>query len=143
MFEKWRKRMYATRASVRFVATGVALLAPMGAAMAVEPMGTAFTYQGRLEDAGGTITDTCDFEFSLWDAASGGGQVGNSPLSFPGIDLDGGLFTIPFDFGPDAINGETRWLEMAVCCPSPCAVVTLDPRQELMPTPHALALPGL
>ncbi|MGD8398716.1 MAG: hypothetical protein PVG11_07655, partial [Anaerolineae bacterium] len=32
------------------------------------PLGTAFTYQGRLEDGGEPVTDDCDFRFGLWDA---------------------------------------------------------------------------
>ena len=49
------------------------------AAVSAAPMGTAFTYQGRIEDAGGPITDICDFEFSLWDAEVAGLEMGTSP----------------------------------------------------------------
>ena len=47
-------------------------------------MGTAFTYQGFLEDGGGPLTDSCDFEFSLWDADAAGTEKGNSPQSAGG-----------------------------------------------------------
>ena len=41
------------------------------------PLGTAFTYQGRLTDeAGVPVDDTCDFQFSLWDDPDAGTQVG-------------------------------------------------------------------
>ena len=35
-------------------------------------MGTAFTYQGQLESSGSLVTANCDFQFALYDAASGG-----------------------------------------------------------------------
>ena len=38
-------------------------------------LGTTFTYQGRLTDANSPVSATCDFQFSLFDAASGGSQV--------------------------------------------------------------------
>ena len=35
--------------------------------------GTAFTYQGQLEDANGDpVNDSCDFQFDLYDAATNG-----------------------------------------------------------------------
>ena len=68
--------MSMTRASVRFVAAVMALLVSMTTATAVEPMGTAFTYQGHLVTGGIPVTDVCSFEFSLWDAASGGSKIG-------------------------------------------------------------------
>lgn len=124
----------------------LALLVPIGAATA-QPyaIGTAFTYQGEIEQAGsrvGTPTPVdCYFQFSLWDAPgsgqppTGGTQHGPT-LSMTTTVIDG-LFTVELDFGSE-FNGDARWLEMAVCCPSTCDVVTLSPRQELTPTPHAI-----
>jgi hypothetical protein len=55
-----------------------------------------------------------------------------------------GVFTVDLDFGDGAFQGDARWLEIAVCCPTGCTPkVTLDPRQPLTPAPYALALPGL
>ena len=50
----------------------------VGRAHAQGNIGTAFTYQGHLENGSGPVTDTCDFRFGLWDAASGGTQWGGS-----------------------------------------------------------------
>jgi hypothetical protein len=41
-----------------------------------QPLGTAFTYQGRLTDAGSPGSGTYDFQFILYDSAVGGSQVG-------------------------------------------------------------------
>jgi hypothetical protein len=113
-------------------------------------MGTAFTYQGRLTDAGGPVDDDCDFEFSLWDEAgsgeppSGGTQIGTTQ-AHTGVAVTGGLFTIPdLDFGSAALTGDARWLQIAVRCPTGSGDYTfLAPRQPLTPAPYALALPGL
>lgn len=52
------------------------LLAASGPALAQPvPLGTAFTYQGRLTDAGSAADGIYDFELKLFDAASGGSQV--------------------------------------------------------------------
>ncbi|MCL6649704.1 MAG: hypothetical protein K6U89_15390, partial [Chloroflexi bacterium] len=47
-------------------------------AWASGPLGTAFTYQGQLTRGGSPVTGQCDFTFQLFDAASGGSQVGNT-----------------------------------------------------------------
>jgi hypothetical protein len=116
------------------------------------PMGTAFTYQGYLQKAGQPVNDTCDLKFSLWDGPDpndpGHQQVGQT-LIFDGqggnpdpIEVMDGLFTIRLDFGPDIFNGDGRWLEIAVKGSTDQDYSTLLPRQELTPTPYALALPG-
>lgn len=37
------------------------------------PLGTGFTYQGRLEGKGGPVSSTCEMAFALYDRAAGGG----------------------------------------------------------------------
>jgi hypothetical protein len=75
------------------------------------PQGTysyAFTYQGRLKDAGVPVSGTCDLRFMLWDAASGGSQVGNT-LTLEDVEIEDGLFTARLDFGGmDVHNGSAR-----------------------------------
>lgn len=126
----------------KFAAAMVALLVHVGGVWAAD-IGTAFTYQGSLEDGSGPVTDTCDFQFQLYDAAAGGNLMGTNPQSKPGVAVDAGVFTVnDLDFGASAIDGTARWLEISVCCPSPCALTLLSPRVALTPAPHALALPG-
>ena len=54
----------------------VPLLVSTGAASGQTDMGTAFTYQGMFVKHGAPVTDVCTFEFEVWDAASGGNQIG-------------------------------------------------------------------
>ena len=68
-------------------------------------LGTAFTYQGRLKRDGVAVNGTCDFEFSLWDHATGGAQAG-TPQSVTGHQVVQGLFTVGLDFGQDAFDGD-------------------------------------
>ena len=106
------------------------------AAPAAEPLGTAFTYQGRLDRSGEPYTGSCDFQFSLWDAGTEGLQIG-STLAQAGQAVSDGLFTTKLDFGVGTFNGDARWLEVSVQCPSETAY-TVFPRQELTAAPYAL-----
>jgi hypothetical protein len=114
-------------------------------AVAQTPMGTAFTYQGSLQSPpGNPVTDTCNFRFGLWNAASGGSQRGTSPQSVTGVSVEDGLFTAEIDFGTSAFDGDARWLQIEVACPAGAAFTLLAPRVELTPAPYALrALNGV
>ncbi|MBN1886707.1 MAG: hypothetical protein JW850_01910 [Thermoflexales bacterium] len=106
-------------------------------------LGTAFSYQGRLANGGGPVDGTCDFEFSLWDALAGGGQVGGTDAE-DGVVLDDGYFSVSLDFGADAFQGQARYLAIAVRCPAGGgSYVALDPRVTLAGAPYAHSLrPG-
>ena len=104
--------------------------------------GTAFTYQGLLRSGGRPVNDTCDFRFSLWDAESGGSQIGSTQL-VDDVDVTDGLFTVQLDFGSGAFTGEARWLKVEVKCSGDSDYVELTPLQPISPAPYALALPGL
>jgi hypothetical protein len=103
--------------------------------------GTGFSYDGRLFSGGAGVTGTCDFEFSLWNAAGGGTQVGGTH-TVNGVIVTAGLFSTEVNsgaqFGPTAYNGDARWLAIAVRCPTNTGGFTaLTPRQALAPTPYA------
>jgi hypothetical protein len=102
-------------------------------------IGTAFTYQGQLKDGSGSpVTNTCDFQFSLFDAATSGGQIG-STLTKTAVSVSSGLFTVTLDFGASAFTGSARWLQIGVRCPAGTgSYTTLTSRQELTPAPYAL-----
>lgn len=103
---------------------------PLAVAAAI---GTAFTYQGQLVYNGAPVNDSCDFTFSLWDAAgsseppAGGTQI-NSDITMAGVTVGDGLFTVSLDFGSDTFTGDARWLEIAVDCGSISG--TLSPRRH-------------
>ncbi len=115
-------------------------------APAASPIVTStFTYQGRLSSSDGSIiSNTCDFNFSLYDAVSGGNQVGITQTITANVKQD--LFTVILntgnEFGDTAFNGEARWLNIEVRCPTGVGgFASLSPRQMLTALPFAL--PGL
>lgn len=98
---------------------------------------STFTYQGRLETNGIPVSGTFTFQPTLWDAASGGSLVaGNSPTT-SNVTVSNGLFLLPLNFGPSALNdGAARWLQIEVA-PAGDPFVTLNPRQPLTSAPYA------
>src|SRR5829696_4895441 len=57
------------------------------------PAGNAFTYQGRLTQSGSPANGQFDLQFSLYDAAAGGIQVGTTQTVLSQTVIDG-LFTV-------------------------------------------------
>jgi hypothetical protein len=108
-------------------------------------LGAGFTYQGELADGGGRpVSSSCDFRFGLWDAASGGTQVGAASTVLA-VPVAQGLFTASVnaggEFGANAFVGQARWLQVAVRCPAGSgSYAALAPRQPLTAAPAALSL---
>ena len=99
-------------------------------------LGTAFTYQGRLNDGTNLATGSYDLRFAIYDADSGGAQQGNL-ITNPATALNNGLFTVTLDFG-NQFPGADRWLEIGVRTNGEEGFTTLWPRQALTPAPYAL-----
>ncbi len=101
------------------------------------PVGTSFTYQGSLDNAGVLVSEHADLRFRLWDSATGGTQSG-STLEATGVDVVQGVFTVQLDFGGSAINGDARWLEIEVRVPAGSGAYTLlSPRQPVTAAPYS------
>lgn len=93
---------------------------------------TAFTYQGRFTDANAAqpTNGTYSMTFRLYDAASGGEQIG-SPVS-ASVTVINGIFSAPLDFGAAAFNtAGARYLEIQV------GSTILAPLQQITSTPFA------
>jgi hypothetical protein len=106
-------------------------------------LGTVFTYQGRLQDGGNPANGTYDFEFRLFDAATGGIQYGNA-ITIGDVAVNNGFFTVELNFGGSAFTGDARWLQIGVRPGASTGAYTLlSPRQPLNAVPYALGLrPG-
>jgi hypothetical protein len=99
--------------------------------------GSAFTYQGKLSDAGAPASGLYDFEFRLFDA--GGAQLGPA-VAREDVQVTNGSFTVELDFGaPPFTGGTARALEIGVRPgASAGAYTTLAPRQPLNSSPYSI-----
>ncbi len=113
------------------------LLLALGAAETMRAQGTAFMYQGQLNDGGGPATGTYDFSFSLY-FTNQTGSLAALPLTNAAVPVSGGLFTTTLDFGPGIFRGSNYWLQIAVHTNGATAFVNLVPRQPLLPVPYAI-----
>ncbi len=119
---------------LRSLVTAAVLLA---ATLASHAQSTAFTYQGRLQDGGAPAAGPHDFEFRLFNAASGGAQQGPT-VTHNDLGVSNGLFTAVLDFGAN-FPGADRFLQIAVRPgASAGAYASLSPRQPITSTPYAV-----
>ncbi|MHC4616676.1 MAG: hypothetical protein ACYTEQ_02865 [Planctomycetota bacterium] len=129
----------------------LALALPAGQVRVSEaaPLGTAFTYQGRLLDDNRAADGQYDFRFRLYDGAdpATGDQQGIT-IYMNEVEVIEGYFTVELDFSldPNAFGGHRRWLDIGVRPgqqSDPNVYMTLTPRQEVTATPYALQTRGL
>lgn len=98
---------------------------------------TAFTYQGKLTDNNLAANGAYQMQFALFDAASGGTQIG-STVTNSAVQITNGIFTVNLDFGANAFPGASRFLQISVFSPATNAFVTLTPRQQFTSAPYAI-----
>ncbi|MCG3132726.1 MAG: hypothetical protein FLDDKLPJ_03592 [Phycisphaerae bacterium] len=133
--------MKSHRINGGWAAWGLVALLSTGAV--AEDLGSVFSYQGRIKQSGTPLNAAADFEFTLWDAAAGGNQIG-AVSSASNVNVVDGLFTVGIDFGVAAFDGQARWLETSVRSPAGGgSFVRLAPRQALTVAPYALQTRGL
>lgn len=105
-------------------------------------LGSAITYQGQLKQNGAPFTGNCDMGFRLYDALAAGTQVGSAVSTT--VAATNGLFTVNLNFGTTPFEGDARYLDITLRCPSGSgAYAVLTPRQSIAAAPYALSLrPG-
>ncbi|MBN8644946.1 MAG: hypothetical protein J0L61_06845, partial [Planctomycetes bacterium] len=108
------KRSHRLAAWVLALASGSSLVTT---AEARPPAGSSFTYQGEVKNASVPLNASADFEFRLFDAVSGGSQVGPT-LNASSVNVVNGRFAVQLDFGFSAFTGDARWIEISVRSPS-------------------------
>jgi len=101
-------------------------------------VGNYITYQGNLQDGGGPANGPYDFQFGIFDAESGGNQIGPT-ISLADVPVVNGNFSVTLDFGPNAFAGDARWIDTAVRPGAETgAYIYLSPRRGITPVPYAL-----
>lgn len=111
---------------------------------AIAPLGTAFTYQGKLNDGSAPANGIYDLGFVLHDNPTNMSYLGNAIILFA-VPITNGLFTVELnqagEFGPNAFTGQPRWLEIDVRTNTGGLgnnFTVLSPRQLLSATPQAI-----
>jgi formylglycine-generating enzyme required for sulfatase activity len=99
--------------------------------------GTAFTYQGQLQNNGSPASGIYNLTFSLFNTNATGVAIA-VPVTNNTVAVTNGLFTVLIDFGPGVFTGATDWLEIALETNGVNTFTTLAPRQQLTPTPYAI-----
>jgi hypothetical protein len=99
---------------------------------------TAFSYQSSLTVKGQPANGPYDFELKLYDAATGGHQMGQTQTA-SNVHVDNGSFAVFLDFG-HVFAGGSHYLEVGVRPGgSSNPFTTLAPRQVVaLPGPEAL-----
>lgn len=98
---------------------------------------TAFSYQGRLTDAGSPANGNYILQFKLFDAASGGTQIG-ATISDVAVTVNQGVFNTSLDFGAAAFDGTNRFLEISIKKLPADPYTVLAPRQPIVSAPYAV-----
>ncbi len=115
----------------------VVMLVCVSTGSAALAQGTAFTYQGRLNDLVGPASGTYDIRFVVCDAVTNGNAVAGG-VTNSAVAVAKGLFTVTLDFGSGIFTGSNYWLELAVQTNGGGGFTTLSPRQPIMPSPYAI-----
>ena len=114
------------------------VLAMLCAVEASHAQGTAFTYQGQLNDGGSPATGNFDLRFQIYDAVTNGNAIG-FPLTNSAVAVNNGLFATTLDFGAGIFTGTNYWLQIGVQTNGLTnAFTSLIPRQPVLPVPYAI-----
>ena len=116
--------------------------------MSVMAQTTAFNFQGRLNDGTSPANGKYDLQFRLYDALTGGTQIG-STISQPGTTIINGVYSTQLDFlvtsttsafyydnNPKFIEVSLR--PMAANVATSNAFTILGPRQQILFVPFAV-----
>src|SRR5258706_2073633 len=97
---------------------------------------TEFTYQGSLKDSGNPANATYDFEYLLFDAPTGGSQIG-ATIPKNAVTVTNGIFAVKLDFG-SVFPGANRYLEIRVRLTGQPTLTPLVPRQLVNSSPYSV-----
>lgn len=80
---------------------------------AAQAQTTVFPYQGMLPNSVTPATGAFEMEFKLFDAATGGVQIGQT-LNFANVEVKNRAFGVLLDFGAEPFSGADRFIEVSV-----------------------------
>ena len=121
---------------IKTLAAAGAVLSLSAMFASADPLGTAFTYQGKLTDGANAANGIYDFRFTVFDAVTNGSALTGTLTNTP-TPVSNGLFTVTLDFGDGIFTGGARWLQLGVRTNHSDSYTSLSPRQPLTPSPYA------
>ena len=127
------QKIQLMKVSIRTLLIALALVLPWN----IFAQGTAFTYQGLLNNGASPASGSYDMTFTLFAANTGGVAIAG-PVTNSATIVSNGLFTALVNLGPGAFIGASNWLEIAVRTNGAGTFNTLAPRQQVTPTPYAV-----
>ncbi len=125
--------------SIRFIRILMLFVFSALAVGTVFGQGSAFSFQGRLNDGTNPANGRYDLQFRLYNALAGGAQIGAEVLR-PNTILINGVFSTTLDFGAAAFNTPNSvFIEIRIRpAASPNAYTILGPRQQITVVPFAI-----
>jgi hypothetical protein len=114
------------------------ILIALGATGSLHAQGTAFTYQGRLNNGGNPASGNYDLTFALYGSTNQAGPVIAGPITNSAVAVTNGLFTTLLNFGSGVFAGNNYWLGVGVRTNGGTTFTPLLPFQPLTPTPYAI-----
>jgi len=98
-------------------------------AASAEAQQSGFSYQGKLTNGAKAANGSYDFEFRLYDAITGGSQVGDT-VTVTNLGVTDGTFSAKVDFGDNLWNGLDRFIEIRVRNAGFGSYTLLSPRKK-------------
>lgn len=128
-----KRKDFAQKLSIVF-----SLLVVCVALSNINAQSLSFTYQGKLTDNSIPADGTYEMQFTLFDAAANGNQVG-ATITNATVQVSQGVFTVSLNFGANAFTGPARFLEIGLRSQgnqNPYTV--LGSRQAITSAPYAI-----
>ncbi|MHC5108352.1 MAG: hypothetical protein ACYTHJ_00570 [Planctomycetota bacterium] len=126
---------------------GITAVAMAAAPLFATPIGSAFSYQGKLDTAGAPYTGQADFIFTLHEGALATSNVVDVPISKNNVSVENGILKVNLDWPMVAFDGDARWLQISVRTPhdptDTAAYEDLSPLQKITATPYASQTRGM
>ena len=79
-----------------------------------DPIGSAFSYQGRLYDEGNPAEGLYDLRFKLFNDPDGSGTQIGSTFDIDDIELINGYFNTKLDFGSGIYGSQKLWIQTSI-----------------------------
>jgi hypothetical protein len=122
---------------VSFTRVTLVGLALLGSLQQAGAQGTAFNYDGILDDSGGLATGVYDFTFSLSSSSNEVVQVG-ATITNLAVPVTDGTFTVTLNFGAGIFTGNPLWVGIGVRTNGAANFAMLSPLQPILPVPYAM-----